>query len=228
MDSEQHDIKRFFEQFQDYAAPKLDTYEQAIYLYIYRHSRLLGLAEAVIPFKSARTRMALGLGQAGSPMSESSAYERIDSLEQKGFITVVQTEHRGRRIRLHLPDEIAGVVPTSVPVLAEQDLDAMDFFSVPENRLAILRREGHRCFYTLRPIDENSFVVDHVVSRPAGGNGYRNVVAASREANNKKGATAAEDFLRRLFRDGYLSDAEFEDRMAALVALSEGRLRPVL
>lgn len=45
----------FFVQFQDFLAPKLDTYEQAIYLYIFRHSRMLGKPEVVIGFKSART-----------------------------------------------------------------------------------------------------------------------------------------------------------------------------
>jgi hypothetical protein len=43
-------IKQFIEQFQDHLAPKLDTYEQAIYLYIFRHSRLLGADEVVIGF----------------------------------------------------------------------------------------------------------------------------------------------------------------------------------
>src|SRR4029077_16018686 len=49
---------RVFQQFQDDLAPKLDTYEQAIYLYIFRHTRFLGKEEAVIGFKAARVRMA--------------------------------------------------------------------------------------------------------------------------------------------------------------------------
>jgi hypothetical protein len=36
------DAKAVIEQFQDYLAPKLDTYEQALYLYIFRHNRLQG------------------------------------------------------------------------------------------------------------------------------------------------------------------------------------------
>ena len=40
MSREVMDAKRMLEEFQDYLAPKLDTYEQAIYLYILRHSRL--------------------------------------------------------------------------------------------------------------------------------------------------------------------------------------------
>ena len=68
--------------------------------------------------------------------------------------------------------------------------------------------------------------MEHVVSRPAGNNSYRNCVAASREANNKKGATSAEDFLRRLYRDGFLSESEFLDRQEALSQLKAGLLKP--
>ena len=36
------DLEKFIIQFHDYLAPKLDTYEQEIYLYIFRRSRLIG------------------------------------------------------------------------------------------------------------------------------------------------------------------------------------------
>lgn len=64
------DLEKFMIQFQDYLAPKLDTYEQAIYLYIFRHSRLISKEETVIGFKSARKRMACGIGEKGKPMNE--------------------------------------------------------------------------------------------------------------------------------------------------------------
>ena len=63
------DAVAFLTQFQDYLAPRLDTYEQAIYLYVFRHSRLIGLDEVVIGFKSARIRIAMGIGQNTRPMS---------------------------------------------------------------------------------------------------------------------------------------------------------------
>ncbi len=219
------DLREFICQFHDYLAPKLDTYEQAIYLYIFRHSRLLGLAEVTIGFKSARTRMATGIGESGKPMSESSAYTKLASLQAKGCLTVLRTNHTGRVLRLHLPSEIPGLV--AEPVAATSiDIESMDFFNVPENRALLLKREGNRCFYTLQQLDEKNFIVEHVVSRPAGNNGYRNCVAASREANNKKGTMSAEDFLRRLFREGYLSEPEFQGRLQALAQLTAGELRP--
>lgn len=112
--------------------------------------------------------------------------------------------------------------------MPEQNIEEMDFFEIPENRLLILEREGRRCFYTLRDLDEKNFVIDHVVSRPNGNNGYRNVVAASREANNRKGAMLADDFIRKLYRDGFLNQEEFEERLVQLNRLKAGELRPQL
>jgi hypothetical protein len=221
------DLERFFVQFQDHLAPKLDTYEQAIYLYIFRKSRLLGVDEVTIGFKTARSRLATGSGEKGKPMSEQSCYSRLSSLVEKGCIKVIRTNHAGRLLRLSLPSEIPGIIP---PEAQEHvvDIEAMDFFGDPANRLLILKREDYKCFYTRQKLDKDNFIVEHIVSRPAGNNSYRNCVAASREANNKKGNTPAEDFLRRLFREGYLNETEFQGRMKALAQLKDGQLKPPL
>jgi hypothetical protein len=79
----------------------------------------------------------------------------------------------------------------------------------------------------LAKLDERNFVVEHVVSRPVGNNSYRNVVAASREVNNRKGSMSAEGFLRKLFRDGLLSMSELEERLAQLKRLQAGDLKPI-
>ncbi len=221
------DVRHFFIEFQDHLAPLLDTYEQAIYLYVFRHSRLVGMDEVTIAFKSARSRLATGIGEQGTPMSEGTAYGKLASLQQKGCITVIRTTHTGRLLRLHLPSEIPGLRKAITPE-PEVNLESMDFFNVPENRRLLLQREGFRCFYTLRSLEDDNFVVEHVVSRPDGDNSYRNCVAASREANNRKGASTAEDFLRRLFREGFLNEAEFQERQHALAQLKSGLLKPTL
>ena len=213
--------------FQDYLSPRLDTYEQAIYLYLFRHTLLTGKEEAVIGFKSARARMACGIGQEGRPMSENTAYVKLQSLAAKGCIEIVASEHAGRRIRVKLPKDIPGIIPvatTETPV----SLDAMDFFDVPENRQFILQREENRCFYCLRSLTPETHVIEHVVSRPNGDSSYRNVVAACRECNNRKGSALARDFLRSLYRDGFLSDKELEGRLSHLERLECGDLKPVI
>jgi hypothetical protein len=220
------DVVKVMEEFQDFLAPKLDCYEQAIYLYLFRHSRLHNKAEVVIGFKSARKRMALGVGQNGTPMSEGTCYKKLRSLERKGYLYISGSEREGTRVKIKLPSEIDGIVRTSSRE-PPPNLEDMDFFTVPENRQAILQREGSRCFYCLREPNDANYVIEHVVSRPIGDNGYRNVVAACRSCNNQKDDLEAEDFLRSLYRRGMLSTEEFEGRRAALNQLREGGLKPV-
>ena len=221
------EIKEFFIQFQDYLAPKLDAYEQAIYLYVFRHSRLLDIDEVVISFKSARTRVACGVGEAGRPMSENTAYLKLSSLQAKNCISIIRTTHKGRLIKLSLPSEMHNLIPEFTPAEL-MSIEEMDFFTNPNNRLLLLQRENFRCFYTLQSLDETNFVAEHVISRPLGNNSYRNLVAASREANNKKGNSSAEDFLRRMYRDGYLNEQEFLGQLEKLVQLKAGNLKPTL
>lgn len=139
------ELEQFFKDFQDHLAPRLDTYEQAVYLYLFRHTRFLGLEEAVIGFKSARRRVACGVGEKGKPMSENTAYEKLRSLEEKGCIKILDSTREGRRIRLSLPSEIPGVIVPEAS-LALPNIETEDFFNVEENRDRILMREQHRCF----------------------------------------------------------------------------------
>lgn len=219
------DAKTFLETFQDHVATKLDTYEQALYLYCVRHSRLIGNAEVVIGFKSARRGMAFGIGKAGTPMSEKVCYEKLRSLEKKGCLELLGTERAGTRVKVLLPAEIPGLIP-ALQDLTTPALEEIDFFDVPENRALIFRREGERCFYCRRRIATENFVIEHVLSRPAGDNGYRNVVASCLQCNNRKGSSGAEEFLRTLYREELLSASEFEDRVSHLERLKNGGLKP--
>ena len=50
----------------------------------------------------------------------------------------------------------------------ELDIDTLDFFSDPNYRVTILEREQRRCFYTLVELNEDNFVIDHVVATSQG------------------------------------------------------------
>jgi hypothetical protein len=221
------ELDQFFKDYQDHLAPRLDTYEQAVYLYLFRHTRFVGQTDAVIGFKSARRRMACGVGEKGKPMSENTAYEKLKSLEEKGCIRILDSTRDGRRIGVYLPSEISGVI---VPETAVEppDIEIADFYNVEENRSRILMREGHRCFYCLQQLNGENYVIEHVLSRPTGDNTYRNVVAGCRQCNNRKGSTEVDDWLRTLYRDGFLSEAEFCERVSHLERLRSGELKPPL
>jgi Zn-finger protein len=221
------DFGALFIQFQDHLAPRLDVYELALYLFIARHTIALGQSEATIGFKSARKKMATGIGTAGSPPSENTIYEKLKSLEAKGCIKVLSSERTGTRVRFFLPHEIPGVIPVAAPETT-LDLEQMDFFTVAENRKLILEREGQQCFYCLASLNSENHVIEHVVSRPNGNNSYRNVVASCRQCNNRKSAETAEDFLRTLYREGLLSSEDFKARLSHLERLRAGELRPAL
>jgi 5-methylcytosine-specific restriction endonuclease McrA len=118
-----------------------------------------------------------------------------------------------------------GVLPLPVDATASS-LEEIDFFEVGENRSRIFQREGERCFYCLRRITSENFVIEHVASRPIGDNSYRNVVAACLQCNNRKGRSGAEDFLRTLYREALLSADDFEDRICHLESLRKGELKP--
>jgi hypothetical protein len=189
-----NNLDQVLKDIQNHLAPRLDTYEQAIYFYLFRHSRLIGLEEVTIGFKSARRRMACGIGEKGKPMSEGTAYVKLQSLQAKGCIVILDSTREGSKIALKLPSEIPGMVVASAEV-ASPDMESEDFFEIEENRARILSREGNRCFYCLRELTKQNHVIEHVLSRPLGNNGYRNVVAACRECNNRKGSSTAEDWL---------------------------------
>jgi hypothetical protein len=220
-------MRDFLEEFQDHLAPKLDTYEQAIYLYLFRHSRLIGKDEITVGFKSARKRMAFGVGEHGKAMAEGTCYKKLRSLKKKGCVEILDSVRDGTRIRLKLPSEIPGVVRLEVAE-PPPDLENLDFFHVLGNRLAILKREGGRCFYCFRAIEGSNFVIEHVLPDQRDNHSYRNLVAACRNCNNRKGKGLAEDYLRSLYRDGFLSDSELHDRLAFLQRLLAGELRPEL
>jgi hypothetical protein len=189
------ELEQVLKDFQDYLAPRLDTYEQAIYLYLFRHTRLIGVEEAVVGFKSARRRIACGIGEKGKPMSENTAYEKLQSLQKKGCIVILDSNRDGRKIRLKLPSEIPGVVVVATAP-APPDLEAEDFFEIPENRNRILAREGHRCFYCLRQLTQDNCVIEHITSR------------------------------RTLYREGFLDAAAFQERQQHVERLRAGELKP--
>lgn len=218
---------QIFAEYQDNLAPKLDVYEQAVYLYILRHTEIESKRETVIGFKSARKKLGFGIGKAGSPPSEGVIYEKLKSLETKGCVSLLGSERSGTRIRIFLPREIHGLIVDAPPV-PRITLEDMDFFTSTENRKLILERENWKCFYCLIELDENNHVIEHVVSRPKGNNSFRNVVASCRRCNNRKSETLAIDFLRGLYREGLLSAEDLETRVAYLERLNSGELRPTL
>jgi HNH endonuclease len=219
------EARQFIIAFQDHAAPQLDVYEQAIYLYVARHTIMENVREAVIGFKSARKKMAFGTGKAGTPPSEGIVYEKLKGLERKGFLKILSSERTGTRVQICTPFEIEGLIQPEISI-PEFTIEEADFFEKPAYRTLILERDGFLCFYCKRAVDENNYVIEHVVSRPTGTNSYKNLVSSCRQCNNRKDAMSADAFLRQIYREGLLDQKELADGLESLEALKRGDLKP--
>ena len=94
------DLQKIFIEIQDSLIPTLDTYEQAIYHYIFRHTYLIG--EESTLFSTKRASIGLGSGVAGTPPSESQKSKKLRSLESKGAIKILERSHRGILVKTEI------------------------------------------------------------------------------------------------------------------------------
>ena len=219
------DARLAIEQFQDHLAPQLDVYEQAVYLYVLRHSRLIGKPRLKVELKTVRHQIAKGLGRRGSRIGAATCLEKLRSLDAKGCISLSTNRGSAPTVRVFIPSEMPGLIEC-IGGESTADLESMDFFNDAANRRRVLKREDNRCFYCRRKLSDSNTSIDHVSSHPVGDNGYRNVVASCKRCNNRKGDSSPEDLLRVLFRESIVKADLLSDRLDALQMLRDGRLRP--
>jgi len=204
----------------------LNLTERVVYAHLLRHSRLEG---------KRQLRFSIVWLARSAHLSDQSARHAVRSLAAKGALRLVDRTLAGHLVEVFLPEEIHAAPPegTAPSCLARRpgsaNLEEMNFLQVSSRREAIHARERGLCFYCLRRFVARGRVLDHVVPHVRGGsNSYRNLVSCCVECNSQKGETAAEDFLRTLYRLRRLTSAELEGRLRALEALAAGELRPIL
>jgi 5-methylcytosine-specific restriction endonuclease McrA len=219
--------KTVIAEIQDFLAPLLDSYEQMLYHYLFRHSRLEGKKKLTIGVRTLQTRVGLGIGKVGSAPSQSKITKKLRDLEKKGCVKIHERSRKGTRIEVFVPREIPGLIKEPCESALEQ-IESLDFFNTPELRLLIFQREKEQCFDCLRHIDQSNFTLDHVMPQagPMQDHSYKNVVACCFECNTRKQAKDARDFLRNLYRDGLLTAEEHISRTERLEELVSGKLMP--
>jgi hypothetical protein len=159
-------------------------------------------------------------------MGISATRDKVYTLQEKGFLKVIDSTPTGLRLQAILPSAIPFIKAIEEEKENEIPLEELDFYIDPILRQALREREGNRCFYSLQKITDENFTVDHVISRPDGKNTYNNLVATTKAMNNRKSNMSAEDFLRTLFRDDLLSEVEFQERLKTLQQLKAWELKP--
>jgi 5-methylcytosine-specific restriction endonuclease McrA len=208
----------------DALAPRLglSVIDRAVYLHLLRLTHMEGRRRV----RFSILGIAPHLGLSGHPVREA-----VRRLLDKGALRLIERSNIGHLVEVRLPGEVR--VPRGnrdgtggrdkLPDVA--NLDEVDFLRTGALRQAIHVREGGVCFYCMRRTPSRAHCLDHVVPLVEGGsNSYRNLVSCCMGCNSEKRGHAAEDFLRRLYREGRLSAKDLSHRLCALQDLAAGKL----
>lgn len=201
------------------ASLELSLIERAVYCHLLRHTRVVG---------KRRLRCSMAWLGRGTRISSKLARDGVRSLAHKGALRIVERSNTGHVIEVLSPGEIAGCRGRE-PDAPAFDLEKANFFATAELRQAIYARDENRCFYCRRRLRQHMRALDHVVPRAEHGqDSYRNLAACCVECNGEKRGQEAGELLRKLYREGRLSGAELAERLGAVKALAQGKLKPTL
>jgi hypothetical protein len=214
------DLVKTIKEIEDYLIPflKLNPYERSLYYSLFRQTRLIGKEEVIFVISSALTSVGI---------TDFSTRKHLRTMDKKGCIKILEVRRDGLKIKVFIPNEISGCVvdPEKNQVLI--DIETINFYSDPKYRKAILQREMDKCFYCFKKITSENYVLDHLIPQVVEvDNSYRNIVAVCHECNSKKSGSNATDFVRKLYRDGVLSQKELEERLAKIETVKSGNLKP--
>jgi len=219
-----------WKQMEDLLATQLNfsLADRVIYSHLFRHSRL----EGKLQLQFSISWLARGVG-----LSSKFTRDTVRRLIARGVLHLVECNCRSQHVvRVRLPLEVKGICAEKIaahrPAPAPRvviNIEEADFLEKQFLRLAIHEREGGRCFYCSRRITRHRRCLDHVVPRAElGQNSYRNLVSCCLDCNSLKAERPAVEFVRWLYRERRLSDAELSGRLRALDDLAAGKLIPPL
>jgi len=195
-----------FRNIENYLFPKMecDPWERAMYYHLLVHTRLSNKEKKLFGVISL---------EGATKMSRFKVRETIRSMDQKGCIQILERNRNGHMIKVLLPSEIEGLVVEPEDEDANINIEEVDFYKDRQYLGALLERESGRCLYCLKKVTEEKAVLDHIRSQARGGNNsYRNIAVSCHECNSRKGETEAIDFIRGLYRNDILTEAEFHER----------------
>jgi len=197
---------------------KMTIRERSLYYHFLRHTRLIGRESSLFAIDPLAKQLGL---------SHSSVRESIREMDQKGCIKIERTR-QGHHIRVMLPDEIEGILPTDT-AKEQVEIESLYFFSQRRYVNQLIARENGACFYCPRKIRPDNCELDHVIPTSLkGDNSSRNIVASCHQCNTSKQGRTGEEFLRLLYRDEALSQDDLRVRLHELEELHAGKRIPQL
>lgn len=216
------DLAKTIKEIEDYLIPflKLNPYERSLYYSLFRQTRLIGKEEVIFVISSALTSVGI---------TDFSTRKHLRTMDKKGCIKILEVRRDGLKIKVFIPNEISGCVVDPEINQVFVNIETINFYNDQKYRITILQREHEKCFYCLKKITSENYVLDHLIPQVVNvDNSYRNIVAVCHECNSKKSGSNANDFVRKLYRDGVLSQKELEDRLKEIEVVKSGQLKPVI
>ena len=232
---------------EDYLFPKMELShrERSLYYHVLLHTRFAGKDSGI--FSLPPLSITLGI-------AERSIREGLRVLQDKGCIRIEEISRNGHLIRAFLPSEIDGLLPTANSPLdtidMSQPIDLGDLETITEeepsppsrakskpveptppppvqNHLnTLLAQEVGHCFFCLRKLpQEASIPVSSARGKGTNPTG-QNAALACQECSNQKQGTPDDNFLRQLYRKGFLSASELEERLQVLGNLQAAKGHP--
>ncbi len=230
---------------EDYLFPKMELSQRdrSLYYHVLLHTRFAGKDSGLFSLPPLST--ALGI-------AERSIREGMRILQDKGCIRIDEISRRGHLIRAFLPSEIDGLVPTTeftqpidLEPMTEEDpiplppvksnLNAppqpergnLNDLPQPDggNLNALLAKEAGHCFFCLRKLPQGTYKAGPTAPGLGMNHLDRNVVVSCPECASQKQGTTDENFLRQLYRKGFLSAGELEERLLMLGNLQAAKVQ---
>jgi hypothetical protein len=155
------------------------------------------------------------LSDLGLPMSHDVVKRGINDLVHLKIISRAPSRPgQVNEYEIRLPSEVREVqeMIQAESKLGNDEVDSRfdDYYTDPQKRLEVLKRDGYKCFYCLRDVQRDTFYFDHLEPRTQGGQNWQsNLVCSCKSCNTKKNAADATAFFREIYRQDLLTQEEF-------------------
>jgi hypothetical protein len=151
--------------FVDHVMPNLTPYESALYLLLLR---LSFFATDSLQARVGKGRVAEQLGKSSRAASAISFFQItavVRGLEEKGCISIGDTNREGTLYRILTPREIPFVKEKlATPAPADDD-----YFNEPDKRRSIFERDKWTCQYCGETVSGDNATLDHYIPQSKGG-----------------------------------------------------------
>lgn len=159
-------LQKVVEQFIDLLMPELTPYEANLYMLLLRDSFL---RNGALTMRVGKMKLAGKIGKGartGEDISIKQVSRSINGLEEKGVIKVGDTNRDGTLYTILLPEEIP-LVKEKLSIVQEPEEE--DYFTNPEKRKEIFKRDKYICFYCGEKVTPESSTLDHLVPQSKDG-----------------------------------------------------------